>query len=96
MALPANPSAMTDPPGENEQGLGRRLWKLFVSIAVLTWVTVVAGYGGWLVLTASTKLGGPDPKTSDGDLLRERLLSWPDRNRDVMRTDGRAELPLKP
>lgn len=80
----------------DDEGLARRFWKLTVSIVVLTWVTVVFGYGGWAVLTASAKLGGPDPVTEDGDLLRERLLEWPDRNRDVMRNDGRGELPWKP
>lgn len=78
------------------QGLARRAGKLAVSIGVLSLVTVVLGYGGWAVVTVSAKLGGPDPETESGDLLRERLLTWPDRNREVMRTDGRADPPWKP
>jgi len=73
-----------------------RLGRVVVSVAVLTLVTVVLGYGGWALLSVSAKLGGPDPKTADGDPLRERLLAWPERNRDVMRSDGRKPLPLRP
>ncbi|MFC4542556.1 hypothetical protein ACFO5R_11565 [Halosolutus amylolyticus] len=73
-----------------------RLGELAVSIVVLTGVTVVVGYGGWALLTLSARLGGPDPRTEDGDLLRERLFVWPDRNREFMRNDGRGELPLRP
>lgn len=73
-----------------------RLVRVVVSIVVLVPVSVFLGYGGWLVLTVSAALGGPDPLTEDGDLLRERLLDWPEPNREVMRTDGRAELPLSP
>ena len=81
---------------EVENSLPERLVKVLVSIIVLTWVTVLVGYGGWTVLTISATVGGPDPRTEDGDLLRDELLSWPERNREVMRTNGRAELPLKP
>lgn len=73
-----------------------RLVKVIVSVVVLTPLTVFLGYGGWLVLTVTATVGGYDPRTEDDDLLRERLLAWPDRNREVMRTNGRAELPLQP
>lgn len=73
-----------------------RFGKLTASIAVLAFVTVIVGYGGWALLTISTKLGGPDPETADGDLLRERLLAWPERNRKFMRNNGYRELLLKP
>ena len=73
-----------------------RLVRVVVSVVVLTGVTVVLGYGGWLALTLTAKLGGYDPETEDGELLRERLLAWPDRNREVMRSNGRTLLPLKP
>ncbi|WP_226479318.1 hypothetical protein [Natrinema amylolyticum] len=73
-----------------------RVVKAVVSIVVLVPVTVFLGYGGWIVLTLTATFGGYDPETDDGALLRNRLLAWPDRNRAVMRTDGRAELPLKP
>lgn len=76
--------------------LRTRLARVTISIVVLVPVTVFLGYGGGLVLTVSAKLGGPDPETGDGDPLRQRLLAWPDRNREVMRTDGDAELPLRP
>lgn len=80
----------------DEQPFRKRLLKLVVSIVVLVPVCVFLGYGGWFVLTVSAVLGGPDPRTEDGDLLRERLLEWPDRNREVMRTNGQAALPLSP
>lgn len=73
-----------------------RLANVVVSVVVLVPATVVLGYGGWAVLTLTARLAGYDPETTDGDLLRNRLLAWPDRNRDVMRTDGRVEPPLKP
>lgn len=73
-----------------------RLANVAVSVVVLAPVTVVAGYGGWAVLTLTARLAGYDPETADGDLLRDRLLAWPDRNRDVMRTNGGVDPPLKP
>lgn len=76
--------------------LRTRLARVALSIVVLVPITVFLGYGGGLVLTVSAKLGGPDPETADGDPLRRRLLAWPDRNREVMRTDGNVELPLRP
>lgn len=86
------------PDSENpsEPSTIKRLVKVLISIVVLTPLTVVLGYGGWFVLTVTAAIGGYDPRTEDDDLLRERLLAWPDRNRDVMRTNGRAELPLQP
>jgi hypothetical protein len=74
----------------------KRLGRVVVSIVVLTGVSVVLGYGGWIVLTVTAKLIGYDPETDDGALLRDRLVDWPDRNREVMRTNGHAKLPLKP
>lgn len=73
-----------------------RLYRVVVSIVVLTGVTVVAGFAGWILLSISAQLVGYDPKTVDGDLLRHRLAEWPDRNRAVMRTNGREPLPWKP
>ena len=73
-----------------------RYVRVLVSVAVLGGVTVVLGYGGWLLLTVSATLVGYDPRTDDGDRLRDRLLSWPERNRSVMRTNGRESLPLRP
>ena len=73
-----------------------RIGRVVVSIVVLVPVTVFVGYGGSLVLTVIAKLGGPDPTTEAGELLRERLFEWPDRNREVMRTDGETPLPLRP
>jgi hypothetical protein len=63
---------------------------------VLSGVTILLGYGGGLLLWLSATLGGPDPVTEDGDLLRDRLLDWPDRNREFMRNDGHGDLPLRP
>ncbi|TYL36187.1 hypothetical protein CV102_23915 [Natronococcus pandeyae] len=74
----------------------KRLVRVCVSIVILTGVTVILGYGGWIVLTFTAKVGGYDPKTADGELLRDRLLAWPDRNREVMRSNGRTSLPIKP
>lgn len=59
-------------------------------------VTVFLGYGGWIVLSITAALFGYDPETDDGGPLRDRLVAWPDRNREVMRTDGRVPLPLRP
>lgn len=73
-----------------------RLLRVIVSIVVLTGVTVILGYGGWIVLTITAKVAGYDPETTNGELLRKRLLAWPERNREVMRSDGRVKLPLKP
>ncbi len=73
-----------------------RLTNVVVSVVVLVPVTVAFGYGGWAVLALTARLAGYDPETDDGDLLRNRLLAWPDRNRDVMRTNGRVQPPLKP
>lgn len=77
--------------GESASGdsFVERLLKVAVSIVVLVPVTVFLGYGGWIVLTPTAAIAGYDPETSDGDRLRDRLLAWPDRNRDVMRTNGR-------
>ena len=88
--------ATADTPSTSDDSFVERLVKVLVSIIVLTGVTVVLGYGGWLVLTVTATVAGYDPETEDGELLRERLLAWPERNRAVMRTNGRAELPLKP
>lgn len=73
-----------------------RIIRVAVSIVVLVPVTVFLGYGGWIALTLTAAIAGYDPTTSDGNVLRERLLAWPDRNRDVMRTDGKVPLPLRP
>lgn len=73
-------------------GLGLRLLRVVVSITVLTAVTIVVGYGGWLVLT----LTGYDPEPADGEPLRDRLVRWPERNRAVLRSNGRTSLPLSP
>lgn len=83
-------------PTPADDGLAERIGRLAVSIVVLTGVTVVLGYGGWILLTITATVSGYDPETADGRLLRDRLLAWPERNRDVMRTNGRAKLPLKP
>ncbi|WP_375142066.1 hypothetical protein [Natronoarchaeum rubrum] len=74
----------------------KRFVRVCVSVIILTGVTVVLGYGGWVVLTITATVGGYDPETADGELLRDRLLEWPDRNREVMRSNGRTSLPLKP
>ena len=89
-----SPTVDAEPPGDTP--FLERLVKVLVSIVVLVPVSVFLGYGGGLVLTVTAKLGVYDPMTDDGEPLRYRLLAWPDRNRDVMRTNGHAEIPLKP
>lgn len=74
----------------------RRLYRVVVSIVLLTGVTVIVGIGGWLILSITAKTIGYDPTTADGDLLRRRLADWPNRNREVMRTNGRVPLPWRP
>jgi hypothetical protein len=73
-----------------------RLVQLVVSITVLTFLSVVVGYLGGFVLTIVASLGGPDPTTEDGDPLRERLLDWPQRNREFMKRNGHGEFPWPP
>ncbi|USZ70974.1 hypothetical protein [Natronosalvus halobius] len=73
-----------------------RLARVVVSVVILTGVTVILGYGGWLLLTLTARISGFDPETADGELLRDRLLAWPDRNREVMRSDGRTRVPWRP
>ncbi|ELY94629.1 hypothetical protein C483_02820 [Natrialba hulunbeirensis JCM 10989] len=84
--------------GSTESGgsFRERAIRVVISIVVLVPVTVFLGYGGWIVLTLTASVGLYDPKTDDGEPLRHRLAAWPDRNRDVMRTDGKEPLPLKP
>lgn len=86
---------VSDGDGHNDESVLLRFGKLSVSIAVLTFVTVMIGYGGWALLTVSAKLGGPDPETADGDLLRTRLLSWPDRNREFMPGQRPRRTPIE-
>ncbi|MFC7072009.1 hypothetical protein ACFQJ7_03860 [Halovenus rubra] len=80
----------------SDEAFIERFVRLSVSIVVMVPLTVVVGYGGWLLLSITATLGLYDPETETGELLRKRLAEWPDRNREVMRTDGVAELPLKP
>lgn len=90
MTVPQSQTASRDKP------LPRRVLEVAVSICVLTLGTVVVGYGGWLLLTVSAKLGGPDPETDNGDSLRDRLLAWPARNREFMQNNGHGQLPWTP
>lgn len=78
-----------------EQSTLTRAAELIVSIAILTVVTAVAFLCG-LVLTLVARLGGPDPRTDDGDRLRVRLLDWARRNKTFMRNNGRGTLPIAP
>lgn len=87
---------MTNTETNEDDPFVERLGKVLVSIIVLVPVTVCLGYGGWVVLSLTATLVGYDPETGDGDPLRERLATWPDRNREVMRTNGNAALPLRP
>lgn len=73
-----------------------RVPEVIVSATVLTAVTILLGSIGGLGLTVLATLGGPDPKTNDGELLRHRLLGWVQRNRNFMRNNGRGKLPLTP
>ena len=47
----------------------KHLGRVLVSVVVLSGVTVVVGYGHWVILT----LKAHEPETTDGDTLRERL-----------------------
>ena len=79
-----------------EPPIRTRAVRVALSVVVLVPVTVFLGYGGWLVLTLAGAVGVYDPPSGDGEPLRDRLVAWPERNREVMRTDGRVELPLRP
>lgn len=86
-----------DPRGElGDESALTRVAEVIVSVSVLSAVTVLLGSIGGLGLTILAKLGGPDPKTADGELLRNRLLNWAHENREFMRNNGRGKLPLKP
>lgn len=88
---------MTDTaPTDTAPPFTTRLGRVVVSIVVMVPITVFLGYGGWLVLSVTATLAGYDPETGDGEALRDRLVTWPERNREVMRTDGRVPLPLRP
>lgn len=79
-----------------EKPLGKRIVQLVVSITILTFVSVVIGYGGGLLLTISASLGGPDPHTEDGEPLRDGLLTWPQRNREFMKSNAKGRFPWPP
>jgi len=83
-------------PENTAEPIETRLVRLFISVGILTFITVVFGYVGWIVLSLTAKCVGYDPQTADGDLLRNRLVNWPERNREVMRSNGRKPLPLRP
>lgn len=92
----AEGGADSDKDSPSEIPFETRAYRAVISIVILTGVTVVVGIGGWIILTITANLFGYDPKTEDGDPLRIRLRDWPEKNREVMRTNGRAELPWKP
>lgn len=79
-----------------DPSLRTRAVRIALSVVVFVPVTVFVGYGGWLVLTLAGAVGVYEPENGDGESLRDRLFAWPERNREVMRTDGRVELPLRP
>lgn len=79
-----------------DESTAARVTDVIFAVTVLTGVTVLLGSVGGLLLTLVASLGGPDPETADGDLLRQRLLEWADRNRAFVGSDGRGELPLSP
>jgi hypothetical protein len=72
-----------------------RAAELTLSVTVLTLVTGIALVGG-VVLALVAAFDGPDPQTTDGDRLRDRLLNWSDRNRQFIQANGRGDLPLEP
>jgi hypothetical protein len=79
-----------------EPSFRTRAVRVALSVVLLVPVTVFLGYGGWLVLTIAGSVGVYEPRNGDSEPLRDRLLAWPERNREVMRTDGQVELPLRP
>lgn len=83
-------------PTDGDVSALRRLVRVVVSVTVLTGVTVVVGFGGWLLLSVAALLGVYDPAPTARPTFRERLRDWPERNREVMRTNGREPLPLLP
>ncbi len=89
-------AATSTPPKNGEKPLLKRALQLIVSICLMTAVTVILGYGGGLLLTIIAGAGGPNPRTEDGDPLKDRLLDWPDKNREFMKSNGEGELPWMP
>lgn len=82
----------TDP---EEKSTRARQAELLVAVTVLTFLTGLAGLVG-VMLWIVARLGGPDPTTADGELLRTRLLNWSDRNKEFMKQNGAGEIPLEP
>lgn len=73
-----------------------RLVRVILSIVIFVPVTVIIGYGGWMVLSLWRSGPGRFGGTESVDQLRQRLLRWPDRNRAVLRSNGRVEVPIRP
>ena len=87
---------MSGRPSPTEKSRLVRTTEVVVAITVVLPLAVFAGNLGWLMLRLSAAVGGPDPTTADGDLLRDRLLNWSGRNRAFVRKNGRGDLPLSP
>lgn len=81
--------------GSGEKSAATRAAEVVFSITVLVLLTALA-YPAGLFLAIVAALGGPDPRTADGEALRVRLLRWVERNREFMRTNGEGELPVTP
>lgn len=83
-------------PANTAEPMKTRLVRILISVSILTGMTVIFWYGGWIVLSLTAKTVGYDPQTAEGDYLRNRLVNWPERNKEVMRSNGRKPLPLRP
>jgi len=66
----------SDPANTAEQ-MKTRLVRILISVSILTGITVIFGYGGWIVLSLIANTVGYDPQTVEGDYLRNRLMNWP-------------------
>lgn len=64
-------------PANTAKPMKTRLVRILISVSILTGITVIFGYGGWIVLSLIAKTVGYDPQTVEGDYLRNRLMNWP-------------------
>lgn len=72
----------THSPDDDVQ-LRKCLGRVLVSVVVLSGVSIVVGYSGWVVLPLTAKTRVYKPETTDDDTLRHRLRATKTTTRPV-------------